>query len=283
MHLPLKEQLTEFVDSTPPFLFFRRKYSFCHGNTVAFCFQVLKITTVSKVYFKRKKKPNQWCLRWMCRSHETHLVWGWMRKAEGCKPAFHHFFLSLPGHSSMSVASTEIWSCFCVTLGWIHLESCWSWLLRTFHCAWDKQCCHGISIPYPGSQVHHPKLEISFPVTVMQPTLGKLFMYSRVHSGADKLQGMASSLTAFKHNIAISYFSYSLVNQIQPSLNLHLLVLTVMQNLSSTISIHKGTAKMQKRKITAFEYKVDFWKRLFIFMVLFNLAFLCSFHPRGQC
>lgn len=78
----------------------------------------------------------------------------------------------------------------------------------------------------------------------MQPTLGKLFMYSRVHSGADKLQGMASSLTAFKHSIAISYFLYSLVNQIQPSVNLHLLVLTVMQNLSSTISIHKGTAKM---------------------------------------
>jgi len=60
----------------------------------------------------------------------------------------------------------------------------------------------------------------------MQPTLGQLFTYSRVCSGADNLQGMASSLTAFKHNTAIGYFLRSLVNQIQPSLNLHLLVLT---------------------------------------------------------
>lgn len=78
----------------------------------------------------------------------------------------------------------------------------------------------------------------------MQPTLSKLFMYSKVLSGADKLQGMASSFTAFKHHIAISYFSCSLVNQIQPPLNLHLLMLTVMQNSSSTINIHKDTAKM---------------------------------------
>lgn len=78
----------------------------------------------------------------------------------------------------------------------------------------------------------------------MQPTLGKLFMHSSVLSGADKLQGMASSLTAFKHNIAISYCSCSLVNQIQPPLNLHLLVLTVKQNSPSTINIQKDTAKM---------------------------------------
>lgn len=81
----------------------------------------------------------------------------------------------------------------------------------------------------------------------MRPTLGKP-MYSRVHSGADELQGMASSLTAFKHNIAISYFSCSLVSQIQPSLNLHLLVLTVMQNLSLTINIRKETAKMKQEE-----------------------------------
>lgn len=73
-------------------------------------------------------------------------------------------------------------------------------------------------------------------------------MYSRVCSGADKLQGMASSLTAFKHNIAIGYFSCSLVSQIQPSLNLHLLVLTLMQNLSLTINIHKDTAKMKEEE-----------------------------------
>lgn len=82
----------------------------------------------------------------------------------------------------------------------------------------------------------------------MQHTLRKLFMYSRVRSGADKLQGMASSLTAFKHNIAISYFSCSPVNQIQPPLNLHLLVLTVTQNLSLTINIHKDTAKIQQEE-----------------------------------
>lgn len=73
-------------------------------------------------------------------------------------------------------------------------------------------------------------------------------MYSSVRSGADKLQGMASRLTAFKHNIAISYFSCSSVNQIQPPLNLHLLVLTVMQDLSPTINIHKDTAKMKQKE-----------------------------------